>query len=95
MARLVRTLPARRDLQQIWLYIAERNLPAADRLIERIDRTLQLLGRNPLLGELAEQYGTGLRRITVGSYVLYYELGDECVQRLRLLHGSRKLDELL
>ena len=45
MARLRRTTDARNDLTAIWLYIAQDNLPAADRLMDEINHTLKLLLR--------------------------------------------------
>ena len=51
MARLRRTTDARNDLTAIWLYVAQDNLPAADRLMEEINHTLKLLLRFPLLGD--------------------------------------------
>ena len=42
---------ARRDLLQLWRYIAEDNESAADRLIDLITQHFQLLGRNPYAGK--------------------------------------------
>jgi toxin ParE1/3/4 len=94
MPRIVRTYPARDDLRQIWLYIAQHNPAAADRLIDTFERTLRSLARYPLIGESAAQYRPGLRRFTVGNYVFYYEPIDGGVRLVRVLHGSRKIDEL-
>jgi toxin ParE1/3/4 len=94
MARVVRTFPARDDLEQIWLYIAERNPLAADRLIDKLERTLFSISRNPQLGETADQYRAGLRRFTVGKYVLYFEPIHDGIRLIRVLHGARRIDEL-
>src|SRR4051794_8132634 len=93
MPKIVRTFPARGDLRQIWLYTAQHNPAAADRLIDRIERTLVSLARNPSMGELVAQYRPGLRRFTVGKYVLYYEPIKGGVRLVRLLHGAREIDE--
>jgi toxin ParE1/3/4 len=94
MARIVRTFPARDDLRQIWVYIAQHNLAAADRLIDEIERSLRLLARNPQMGQAVEQYRAGLRQFTAGNYVLFYEPIDGGVRLVRVLHGARKMDEL-
>jgi toxin ParE1/3/4 len=94
MPRIVRTYPARDDLRQIWLYIAQHNLTAADRLIDKFERTLQSLARHPSMGESAAQYRPGLRRFTVGNYVLYYEPIHGGVRLVRVLHGARNIDDL-
>jgi len=95
MARIVRTFPARDDLRQIWLYIAQHNVAAADRLIDKFERTLASLARHPLMGESVAQYRPGLRRFTVGKYVLYYEPINGGVRLVRVLHGARNIDDLL
>jgi toxin ParE1/3/4 len=95
MARIVRTFPARDDLRQIWVYIAQHNLAAADYLVDEIERSLRLLARNPQMGQAVEQYRIGLRQFTVGNYVLFYEPIDGGVRLVRVLHGARKIDELL
>jgi toxin ParE1/3/4 len=95
MPRIVRTFPARDDLRQIWLYTAQYNPAAADRLIDRFERTLISLARNPAMGELVEQYRPGLRRFTVGKYVLYYEPIRDGLRLVRVLHGARRIDDLL
>jgi toxin ParE1/3/4 len=81
-------------LRKIWLYIAQHNLTAADRLIDRIQRTLQTLARHPLMGESVPQYRPSLRRFTVGNYVLCYEPIQGGVRLVRVLHGARNIDDL-
>jgi toxin ParE1/3/4 len=94
MPRIVRTYPARDDLRQIWLHIAKHNMTAADRLIDRFERTLYTLARHPHIGESVEQFQAGLRRFTVGNYVLYYEKNRDGIRLVRVLHGARKAEDL-
>jgi toxin ParE1/3/4 len=94
MARVVRSYPARDDLRQIWLYVAQDNLTAADRLIDRFERNLFSLARNPLMGASVDHLRHGLRQFTVGNYVLFYERIDDGIRLVRELHGARKLDDL-
>jgi toxin ParE1/3/4 len=94
MPRITRTFPARDDLQQIWLYVAQHNITAADRLIDRFERTLRTLARHPQMGESVPQYRPSLRRFTVGNYVLYYEPIEGGVRLVRVLHGARDVDDI-
>lgn len=48
--RVVRTLLAEGDLLDIWLYIAQDNITAADRIVERLEQRCQTLGASPMLG---------------------------------------------
>jgi len=95
MPRIVRTLPARDDLLQIWFYIAQDSVAAADRLIDLLEEHLQLISQNPFMGQSVEQYRVGLRQFTVGNYVLFYIPIDDGIQLIRVLHGARKFEDLL
>jgi toxin ParE1/3/4 len=46
------------------------------------------------MGESVSQYRPGLRRFTVGNYVLYYEPIQGGVRLVRVLHGARDIDDL-
>jgi toxin ParE1/3/4 len=94
MPRIVRTFPARDDLRQIWLYVAQHNPTAADRLIDRFERTLRTLARHPQMGESLPQYRAGLRRFTVGTTSCTTSQFKEGVRLVRLLHGARNVDDL-
>jgi plasmid stabilization system protein ParE len=50
MSDIRRTAQAEADLIELWLYIAQDNLGAADRLLDAIDDTCSLLAANPQLG---------------------------------------------
>jgi toxin ParE1/3/4 len=95
MSRIVRTFPARDDLLQIWHYIAQDSVAAADRLIDLVEEHLQLISQNPFMGQSVEQYRAGLRQFTVGNYVLFYVPIDDGIQLIRVLHGARKFEDLL
>lgn len=95
MPRIVRTFPARDDLLQIWLYISQDSVAAADRLIDLVEEHLQLISQNPFMGQSVEQYRTGLRQFTVGNYVLFYVPIEDGIQLIRVLHGTRKIEDLL
>jgi toxin ParE1/3/4 len=95
MPRIVRTFPARDDLRQIWAYIAQDNIPAADRLIDEVERTLFLLAHSPWMGQSVDEYRVGLRRFTLGNYVLFFEPIEGGIRLVRVLHGARKMEDLL
>lgn len=73
MARRIERRPrARRDLVEIWVYIARDDERAADRLLDRIERALRTLADNPLIGRARPELAPDLRSLTVGRYVLLY-----------------------
>ena len=52
-------------------WIAEDNLSAAERWIDRIDQTLTLIAQYPLMGEAVHHLRPGMRRFCVGNYLLF------------------------
>lgn len=93
MARILRSIFARADLRDAWLYVAQDNINAADRLLERIDRTIRLIAENPAIGEPQNDLKQGLRRFVVGNYLIFYEPISEGIRVVRVLHGARRWEE--
>lgn len=94
MARIRRTTDARNDLAAIWLYVAQENLPAADRLIRRIEDALKLALSFPMMGQAVDDLRSGVRRITVGNYQLFYEPTPDGIRLLRVFHAARRMEDL-
>jgi len=90
MAHIVRSKPARNDLRDIWLYVAQESVDAADRLLDRIDRTVQMLSESPALGERQDRIRQGLRRFVVGNHLIFYEPIADGIRVVRVLHGARR-----
>lgn len=95
MAKVQRSSRAERDLTEIWLYIANDNLPAADKLLDRIDSTCKMLARSPSLGRLREELAPRLRSFPVGDYLIFYCPTKTGIVVVRVLSGYRDLDKLL
>lgn len=47
-----RTAQAEEDLIEIWIYIAQDNPKAADRVLDNIEEKCDALANNPLMGRL-------------------------------------------
>lgn len=96
MGRVLRTPQALADLDEIWSYIAKRNLSAADRLLDRLYARFQKLAEYPDSGERQPLLRNGdYRRIVEGNYVIYYVSKDSDVTIVRVLHAARDESELL
>ena len=91
--RIVRSETARRDLLQIYAYLAERNPQAADRLVEDIDAKLKMLGYFPFLGRDRSSLGPRLRSLVVSPYLIFYTAEPDQITLVRVLHGRRDIDE--
>ncbi len=95
MAKIFRTSWAEVDLAEIWTYIANDDIQAADRLIHRIDERFQLLLENPNMGDSMEQYRAGLRATAVGKYVVFFKRVPDGIEIYRVLHGARRREDHL
>ena len=91
MGHIVRSLDSKRDATEIWLYIANDNFDAADRLIDLFNEKLNLLSDNPGLGQQRDELRPGLRSFPVGKYVLFYRAVEGGIELVRLLHGARDI----
>jgi len=88
------TAQAEADLRAIWLYIAEDNLKAADRLIDAVNRRYPVLAGFPALGRPRDEIRAGVRSLAVGNYVIYYRRIRGGVEILRVIHGARDVERL-
>ena len=88
---LSRRLQAETDLEDIWLFIASDNVVAADRLLERIGDTFQMLADNPQAGRQRPELGPSIRSFAVGNYVVFYEAFPSGADIVRVLHGARDI----
>ncbi|MGB3538161.1 MAG: type II toxin-antitoxin system RelE/ParE family toxin [Mesorhizobium sp.] len=87
-----RSSHAEDDLITIWLYVAQENEAAADRLLDRIEERWGQLAAFPFPGASRDDIRTGIHRIAVGEYLTFYRVGAEAVEIPRALHGRRNIN---
>ena len=95
MARITRTDRAKYDVLAITEYIAARNPSAAERWVEELDRILHVIARQPEMGERVDHLSPDVRRHSLGNYLLFYAKIDGGIELRRILHGARKIEDLL
>lgn len=92
MPRSLRLWPAaRRDLDAIWLSIAEDSLKSADAVLDRIAARLDMLGRLPEAGRRRDDLHQGLRYCPLESYLIFYSVSEAAIEVRRVLHGARNI----
>jgi toxin ParE1/3/4 len=94
MAVVQRTAQAEEDLIELWLYIVQDNLNAADRVLDEIEECFHTLADNPLMGRLRPDIAPELRYFVVGKYLILYRSVQNGVQIVRVIHGARDLPNL-
>jgi toxin ParE1/3/4 len=94
MATYRLTRRARRDLIEVWAYIARDSEVAADRLIDRLVRCFSRLGQNPYIGRSRDDLHAGCRSWIAGQYVIIYVIAEPGVRVLHVRHGKSDLPAL-
>ena len=90
------TRSAKRDLEKIYDYIAEDNVRAAGRMIERFSTAFRKLAETPGLGHLREDLTSEPFRFwAVGPYLIVYLEKSEPLQILRVIHAARDVQSIL
>jgi toxin ParE1/3/4 len=88
--KIVRSPQSRRDLIEIWNYIAGDSERAADKILDRIEDGLRMLNDNPNAGRSRPELAPELRSFPIKNYILFYRLNKTGVELIRVL--SARLD---
>ena len=82
------------DLLEIWLFVARDNVRAADRLLDLIEEKFNRLAEFPEIGHAREDVGPGIRAMPVRRYLVLYRQRRDRIEIVRVVHGSRGLENL-
>ena len=78
------------DLEGLWMYVADHDVHAADRIVDGVGELIALLEHQPEMGALRTDYGKHLRCLLFRRRVLIvYQLRDGEVVVVRILRGER------
>ena len=83
--------PAKADLDDIWLHIAEEaSVNIADRFVDAITEQFVLFAGMPEMGRSRNEIEPGLRSFPVGDYLVYYRRRPRGgILISRVIHGRR------
>jgi toxin ParE1/3/4 len=82
------------DLAEIKRYIAHDKPLAAARLIRSLrHRINETIAHFPDIGQPCDKLSAGLRRFSVGNYLIFYRVTDR-VEIARIFHGARDIEAL-
>jgi toxin ParE1/3/4 len=82
---------AEADVEDITQFITAENPGAARRLILRFMEKWALLETQPRSGSPCDEIGEGIRRVVVGSYLVFYRVEKQNIEILRVLHSKRNV----
>jgi plasmid stabilization system protein ParE len=96
MKRFILTPRAKQDVNDIWDYIANDNIEAADRVLDALDNAMIKLAKNPGLGHWREELTDKRHRfLLVYSYLIVYRHATKPLQIIRVLHAARDVLSML
>jgi toxin ParE1/3/4 len=81
-------------LQDVWDYLSQFNLDAADQTVEAIADTYLTLFDMPMLGRSRDELLPGLRSLVVKKYVVFYRIEGDVLIIARIIHGARDLEAI-
>jgi len=88
------TKQAKQDLIEIWVYVADNNPAAAEKLLDTLNKKIGMLADHPLLGPARPDIAPDLRYLISGNYLILYRVIGDSVEIVRVLHGARNLSAL-
>jgi toxin ParE1/3/4 len=94
--RFVLTPRAEQDLNDIWDYIADDNIEAADRVLKALENAILKLAKTPGIGHWREELTDKRHRFfLVHSYLIIYRHETKPLQIIRVLHAARDVQSIL
>jgi toxin ParE1/3/4 len=84
---------AEQDLEDLWVYIAQRNDVAGDRQVAKLLDRFPMLAQFPTMGVSRYQLLEGLRSFPVRPYIIFYILIPDGIEILRIIHQSRDIED--
>jgi antitoxin ParD1/3/4/toxin ParE1/3/4 len=96
MKPFILTPRAAQDVSDIWDYIADDSIEAADRVLEALEKALYRLSKSPGIGHMREELADRRHRFfPVYSYLIVYRFETKPLQVLRVLHAARDVQSIL
>ena len=89
---------AEEDLAEIVSYVAADRPSAAEEVAHRIEKTLQLLSKNPRLGGVPTEeqlVRLGYRYLVIENYLVFYTIEGTIIYVHRIIHGARDYTSFL
>ncbi len=83
---------ADKDLEDIWIYLAQIDPIAADTLIAKLLNRFPMLAKFPEMGKSRNELLLELRSFPVKPYIIFYRWSEQLIEIVRVLHQSRDIE---
>jgi plasmid stabilization system protein ParE len=96
MSKYVLSVGADLDLNEIWEYIAQDSIDAADRWIEKLFNSCEFISRNPDIGHTRKDLTEyPVLFWPVGTYLILYRALDNRIEIVAVTQGARDIPSIL
>lgn len=96
MSSYVLSAAAESDLNEIWDYIAQDNVDAADEWVDRLFDAFRSIARTPGMGHRREDLtALPIRFWPVGAYLVLYRAQKQGIEIVAVTRGSRDIPSFL
>ncbi len=82
------------DLDEISTYYAVHNVGAGEKILDEFEARCKYLVRFPNIGRSYKTIRFDLRGISFSGYILFYRIGEDTIEILRVVNGNRDLESL-
>ncbi|MFN9838393.1 MAG: type II toxin-antitoxin system RelE/ParE family toxin [Pseudanabaena sp.] len=83
---------ADRDLEDMWVYLAQNDSLAADLLLAKVLDKFPMLAQFPEMGRSRKELAEELRSFPVNPYIIFYKRMETYIEIVRILHQSRDIE---
>lgn len=94
MSQYIIAPEAIKDLDTIFDYFAERNVAAGEKLLNEFQKKCRYLVQFPQIGRSYKEIRPYLRGLPLDGYIIFYRLGQDTIEILRVVKGNRDLEIL-
>ena len=96
MSQFILSPEANRDLDEIWEYIAEDSIDAADRWLAKLEKAINMLAEMPGIGHTRKDLtNKPVLFYPVGRYLIIYRADRQPIEVIRVLSAYRDVSRLL
>ena len=83
---------ADRDLEDMWVYLAQNDSLAADLLLAKVLDKFPMLAQFPEMGRSRKELAEELRSFPIKPYIIFYKNMETYIEIVRILHQSRDIE---
>jgi len=83
---------ADRDLEDMWVYLAQNDSIAADLLLAKVLDKFPMLAQFPEMGRSRKELSEELHSFPIKPYIIFYKNMETHIEIVRILHQSRDIE---